>query len=147
MSGITAVDRQLAWNIKILTCPPMDICKAGAFQLWEQPFLCWQDLFNDLILCFDLKPYLASDKELVLWIRNSDQVVCDLPNPWVSYTTESDSDRSKILSQFIQVGNVSGVHDDDLLQTQLHLSVVLHNNSECKCKDSSLDFHMRAGTP
>lgn len=97
MSGITVVDRQMAWNIKILKCPPRTSCVAGAFQFWHQPFLCWRDLFNDLILCFDLDTYLASSSSvLALWIRNSDKVVVHgIENPYVSYTTESNTEESK----------------------------------------------------
>lgn len=127
MSGVTSADRQMAWNIKILQIPPKNSCIAGAFQFWQQPFLCWRDLFNDLILCFDLKSYLTSSTGvLALWVRNSDKVfVHGLTNACVSYTTHSNTDESDVLSKFITVGNISGEHNEDPLQTQLHLSIVL----------------------
>ena len=147
MSGITAVDRQIAWNIKILECPPRTFCVAGAFQFWHQPFLCWRDLFNDLILCFDLNPYLLSpDGILVLWIRNIDKVVVHgITNSYVSYTTESNTDESNVLSQFITIGNVTGEPNEDPSKMQLHLSLVFVDIRNCDWKQSSLDNHLGSG--
>lgn len=50
------------------------------------PFLCGRDLFNDLILCFDLKSHLQSSAGLlVLWVINpNDVVVHGLTMPCVS---------------------------------------------------------------
>lgn len=41
ISGITSVDRAMAWNIKILESLSKTHCVAGAFQLWQQPLLSW----------------------------------------------------------------------------------------------------------
>lgn len=129
MSGITSTDRQEAWNILILQSLSTDESRAGAFQLWQQPFLCWRDLFNDLILCFDLKSHLqATAGELVLWVINTYEVVVDgLTLPYVPYSTESENDKSNVLSKFITVGTVSGKLDEDPLRTKLHLALCLHD--------------------
>lgn len=144
MSGVTSADRQMAWNIRILECPPNINCTAGAIQCGNNPSSIGE-IFSTI---FDFKPYLASSAGvLALWVRNSDEVVVhDLPNSSVSYSTESNSDRSNVLSRFVKVGNVSCERDDDPLQTQLHLSLVLHDNCECDCEEPSLDFHVRSGT-
>lgn len=146
MSGITAVDRQIAWNIMILECPPTNDCVAGAFQFWHQPFLRWRDLFDDLVLCFDLDKYLrSSDGVLVLWIRDIDKVVHGITNSYVSYSTDSNPEESDVFSQFITIGNVTHESNEDPLETQLHLSLVFHDIRNCDCKQSSLDNHLRSG--
>lgn len=144
MSGITSADRQMAWNIRILQCPPKISCVGGAYQLWQQPFLCWQEFFNDLIFCFDLNAYLQSTNSvLALWVRNLDEVVVHgLTNPYVSYSTKPNTNESTILSHFISVGNVISEPNED---PQLHLSLVLHDIRNCVCSQSSLDNHLQAG--
>lgn len=147
MSGITSADRTMAWNIKIFRCPPKTSCVAGAFQLWQQPFLCWRELFNDLILCLDLDAHLKPPNGVLsLWIQNIDEVVVrGLTNPYISYTTESNTDESDVLSQFITVEHVTGERNEDPLQTQLHLCMVVHDIRNCHCEQSSLDDHLRSG--
>lgn len=147
MSGITSTDRQEAWNIMILQSLSTDEFRAGAFQLWQQPFLCWRDLFNDLIWCFDLRSHLEPTAgELVLWVINTnDVVVHGLTMPYVPYSTESENDKSNVLSKFITVGTVSGNLDEDPLHTKLHLALCQHDIRDCHCEQFSLDSHLRSG--
>src|SRR3954471_13764643 len=107
MSGVTA-DRFLAWNINIHDYPPSNEHLAGAFQLHQHPFLTWRDLFDDLMLCFDLESYTTvPDRALALWVRTEDvALTSDLRTPCVYFNrTESDSYKpNDVLSKFIKVG-------------------------------------------
>ena len=103
MVGVGPYEGSAAWNIRIVDPSPSDKIITGVFQSIQSPFLSWRDLFDDLLLCFDLESAVTSPLgQLTLWNRNKDETFANNKTfVWFS-TDESDSN---MLSTFIRVGN------------------------------------------
>ena len=85
------------------------------------------NLFDDLLLCFDLESAVTSPLgQLTLWNRNKDESLFDNMTAICFSTDESDSD---MLSAFISVGK--GTDGRNELAFRLTLTVVLHDLSKC----------------
>lgn len=146
MVGLRSIERAAAWNIRIVRPSPSNELITGVFQSIQSPFLSWRDLFDDLLLCFDLESAVTSPLgQLTLWNRNKDETFANNKTFVCFSTDESDS---TILSTFIRVGNsTDGSDTSDELASKLTLTLVLHKISKCTCTKSCLDDHLSSGMP
>lgn len=146
MVGVGPYEGSAAWNIRIVDPSPSDKIITGVFQSIQSPFLSWRDLFDDLLLCFDLESAVTSPLgQLTLWNRNKDETFANNKTFVCFSTDESDSN---MLSTFIRVGNSADGSDTSAeLAFKLSLTLVLHKISKCTCTKSCLDDHLSSGMP
>lgn len=170
MTTVTAADRVLAWNIRLLECPPKNDRVAGTFQPYRpyRPFLTWQHLFDDLFLCFDLDYTRTLEVgALALWFRAGprDPTIL-LPDSRLApcvYLDHHPSSRSynsgNVLAQHINIDpraeredeekDTSGTDDDDdiaeLDPPPLDLTLVVHDADSCSTRSDKLESHLSNG--
>ena len=138
MPGTSAATRSMAWNIGIFDYPPFD-CLAGTYQAAEDPFLTWKDLFDDLLLCFDLEPYMTGPP-LALYLQESEDVLAhNLATPMIYYNSNLPGS-DQILSQIIKVTPLAGS------EGLLRVAVITHDLTHCKESDKDLASHLKSGT-
>lgn len=138
MATITSTIRYQAWNIVICDYPPGCRSLAGAFQPIDEPFLTWKDLFHDLLLCFDLEPYIiAPGSRLALYLLNGNDVLVDKPGtPFVYYSGPEEQ-----LSKYITLKP----EGPDLPTTHLIVCLICHNTADCKEAKAELEHHLQSG--
>ena len=127
MTALLSLNRADAWNIWIVSPPASNDLITGVFQYIQSPLLSWRDLFDDLLLCYELESAVTSPLgQLTLWNRNKDESLFDNMTAICFSTDKSDSD---MLSVFIPVGNSPDGRNE--LASRLTLTEVLHDLSKC----------------
>jgi hypothetical protein len=157
MTTVSLADRVLAWNIRLLQCPSNE-CIAGTFQPLPpyEPFLTWGDLFDDLLLCFDLEFVQAPrGGALALWFRDgaSDPAILlqdgrPAPCIYLDHSTLPSNHPGNVLAQHINVGVGSnreryqeGIEGSD--SPLLNLTLVIHDPGSCSLtNDNDLTSHL-----
>lgn len=147
MAGVSSALRLNAWNIGIFDYPPDDIL-AGAYQAAEDPFLTWKDLFDDLLLCFDLERYMTGPS-LALYLLTSDDVPANnLNTPFIYYDSNLPGSE-QILSQIINITSLADVEGPIPFTTFLPVTVVVHDIDHCRethGTHTGLASHLKSGT-
>ena len=144
MTGITAISRSKAWNIGIFDYPPFQ-CLAGAYQAAEDPFLTWKDLFDDLLLCFDLEPYMTGPPLALYLLQSEDVLAHNLDTPMIYYNSNLPGSE-QILSQIIKLTPLVGPEGPNRPTTFLRVVVISHDFTHCKESDTELASHLKSGT-
>lgn len=144
MIGITAAARSNAWNIGIFDYPPSK-CLAGTYQLAEDPFLTWKHLFDDLLLCFDLEPYMKGPPLALYLLQSEDVLAHNLDTPFIYYNSNLPGSE-QILSQIIKVTLLVGPEGPNLPTTFLRVTVIIHDFAHCKESHTDLASHLKSGT-
>lgn len=144
MAGITSAVRSKAWNIGIFDYPPSKIL-AGAYQAAEDPFLTWKDLFDDLLLCFDLEDCMTGPP-LALYLLPSEDVPADRFNTPFIYYNSNLPDSEQILAQIINLTPLAGVEGPNPSTTFLRVTVTIHDIVHCKETQTDLQCHLKSGT-
>ena len=147
MAGVSSALRLQAWNIGIFNYPP-DKVLAGAYQAAEDPFLTWKDLFDDLLLCFDLERY-TTGPSLALYLLTSDDVLANnLNTPFVYYDSNLPGSE-QILSQIINITSFADVGGTIPFTKSLPVTVVVHVSGDCRetyGTHTGLASHLKSGT-
>ena len=144
MTVITAASRSLAWNIAIFDYPPSK-CLAGAYQAAEDPFLTWKDLFDDLLLCFDLEPFMAGPPLALYLLQGEDVIAHNLDTPMIYYNSNLLGSE-QILSQLIQLTPLVGPEGPNRPTSFMRVAVINHDFTHCKESDTELASHLKSGT-
>lgn len=69
-------------------------------------------------------------------------MVYSITNSYISYTTKSNFEESDVVSQSIIIENITYDSNDDLLEMQLHLSLVFYDICNCDNKQFLLDNNL-----
>lgn len=143
MTVINAAYRANAWNIGIFDYPPSK-CLAGAYQAAEDPFLTWKDLFDDLLLCFDLEPYMTGPPLAFYLLQSEDVHAHNLDTPMI-YCNSNLPGSENILSQFIKLTPLGGPQGPNWPTTFLRVAVITHDSTHCKESDTESASHLKSG--
>ena len=138
MTGTSAANCSIAWNIGSFDYPPFK-CLAETYQVDEDPFLTWKDLFDDLLLCFDLEPYMTGPLLALYLLQSEDVLAHNLDTPMIYYNSNLPGSE-QIFSQIIKVTPLVGS------EGFLRVAVITHDFTHCKESDKELASHLKSGT-
>lgn len=130
MAATSSTGRITAWNILIFD-NTIKRTPVGAYQSIDVPFLTWKDLFDDLLLCLLLEPYItAPDAALALYLLHEKDVLAHtLDTPFLSYNSNKPGSEEQ-LSQLIKLTVLNGPEGPN--PPTLPVSLILHDYAHCK---------------
>ena len=143
MAAISSAICSNAWNIWIFDYPPCRV-QAGTYQAPENPFLTWKDLFDDLLLCFDLEHYMTGQLLALYLLQSEDVLANNLNTPFIHYNPNLPGSE-QILSQIINLIPLAGDEEPDLFIT-VHVTVIIHDIAHCEETHTDLASHLKSGT-
>ncbi len=143
MTGITAALRSKAWNIWIYDYPPSKVL-AGAYQAAQDPFLTWNDLFDDLLLCFDLERYMTGQLLALYLLRSEDVLANNLNTPFIHYNPRLPGSE-QIPSQIINLPPLAGLEEPNSF-IAVRVTVITHDIAHCEESHTDLASHLKSGT-
>ena len=143
MTRIMAAMRLKAWNIWIFDYPPSKVL-AGVYQAAKDLFLTWNDLFNDLLLCFNLERYMTGQLLALYLLQSEDVLANNLNTPFIHYNPRLPGSE-QILSQVINLLPLAGFEEPNSFIT-VRVTVITHDIAYCKESYTDLASHLKSGT-